>query len=316
MSGNNQRCGRYAPSPSGALHRGNLRTALIAWLQARLTGARFIIRMDDLDAPRNQPGAASQIIDDLLWLGLTFDAADTNNRNNAIVSQSGRGAFYQHAFETLIDKGLLYACRCSRQDIATALSAPTDATAVSVYPGTCRPLATPPSNLPRAAAPVAWRFIASDQSAQFEDQIAGRQHYNVGLHPGDFVVRRKDGIFAYQLASVVDDALLGITDVVRGADLLASTGRQIALFEALAYRPPRFWHVPLMHNQHGQKLAKRAAADSLQQLRQQGLTAANVIASLAASIGLIKDINAISANQLLQQLTSAELQQKLQRYRQ
>ncbi|MGI9291006.1 MAG: tRNA glutamyl-Q(34) synthetase GluQRS [Gammaproteobacteria bacterium] len=296
--------GRYAPSPTGALHFGNLRTALLCWLQARLAGGRLLMRMDDLDAPRNRPGSAEQILDDLSWLGLDHDGE--------VIVQSERSASYEQAFGRLRDQNRLFACRCSRKDIQQALSHPDPAAATSRYPGTCRP------GGPNAVAlqdqqdvPVAWRFNVSGKVIHFEDEVLGPQQDNLAIDPGDFVVRRKDGIFAYQLASVVDDITLGVTDVVRGADLLDSTARQIALFNALDAPPPRFWHVPLMTDSHGEKLSKRDGSMSLKIWREQGRTPAEVIGTLAASIGLVPADSELSAAELLQQLNSDQFKQAL-----
>lgn len=268
--------GRYAPSPTGPLHLGNLRTALLCWLHARTNGGRLLIRMDDLDSPRNRPGAAERILEDLRWLGLDWEGE--------VVVQSARGEQYLDAFELLGETGSAFPCRCSRRDIETAPGVPDPRFPTPRYPGTCRP-----ENRPAAFGPdepVAWRFRVADETLEFRDGILGPQRANLADYPGDFVIRRKDGIFAYQLASVVDDGLLGVTDVVRGADLADSTARQIALFRALGYPVPRFWHVPLMTDAAGMKLSKRDGADSLDGLRAEGRSPAEIVGMLGSSLGL------------------------------
>ncbi len=268
--------GRYAPSPTGPLHLGNLRTALLCWLHARAGGGRLLVRMDDLDTPRNRPGAAARILEDLRWLGLDWE--------DEVVVQSARGEQYRGAFERLVQAGSAFPCRCSRRDIELAPGVPDPRFPAPRYPGTCRP-----ENRPAAFGPdepVAWRFRAADETLEFRDGILGLQRANLADYPGDFVIRRKDGIFAYQLASVVDDGLLGVTDVVRGADLADSTARQIALFRSLGYPVPRFWHVPLMADAAGKKLSKRDGADSLDGLRTEGRTPEEIVGMLGSSLGL------------------------------
>jgi glutamyl-tRNA synthetase len=272
---------------------GNVRTALLAWLQARLGDGRIILRMDDLDSARNKPGAADQILDDLHWLGLDFDGE--------VYYQSRRSEIYLQAFNRLLASGQVFPCVCSRRDIAGILSAPDAHKSTVRYPGTCRPDHSPP--LCPGDRPVAWRFMVNDEDLDYHDQLCGKQLENLAMNPGDFVIRRKDGFFAYQFATVVDDALFGVTDVVRGADLLDSTARQIALFRALHSPVPRFWHVSLMNDRHGKKLAKRDGSDSLARLRNKGVTAESVIGELAASVGLTPTNASLTAHELLDQLT-------------
>lgn len=262
--------------------------------------------MDDLDAPRNRPGSAEQILDDLEWLGLDHDGE--------VIYQSERSEVYEKLFDHLRKAGHLFPCRCSRKDIQQALSHPDGNADTTRYPGTCRPDGPNPVDLESDADfPVAWRFQVSECLIGFEDEVLGQQENNLSMHPGDFVVRRKDGIFAYQLASVVDDMLLGVTDVVRGSDLLDSTARQIALFNALDAKVPRFWHVPLMADTSGEKLSKRDGSMSLAEWRGQGDTPSKVIGKLAASLGLAPADSALSAQALLEQLTPDHLKLSLKR---
>lgn len=240
--------GRFAPSPTGALHAGSLATALASWLDARAAGGRWLIRIEDLDPPREVPGAARQIIDALAQLGLESDAA--------IEYQSRNGARYLAAFEELRRNGCVYACACSRADIDAAIAA-RPGWPVGVYPGTCaqRGLAEPQAR--------AWRFRVDDMDIAFSDRLVGRVRQQLAREVGDFVVRRADGLWAYQLAVVVDDDHQQITDIVRGADLLDNTPRQIALQRALGLATPRYLHVPVIVNARGEKLSKQTGARAI-----------------------------------------------------
>ena len=295
--------GRYAPSPSGVQHLGNIRTALVAWLQARMAGGAFILRMDDLDTLRVKPGSAAQILDDLRWLGMDWDEIEGINYvtdDAGVYVQSASLLHYQRAFEELKTKGRLFPCDCSRKEIAAHVGKP-NAGGHYVSPGTCRHKHR--ENFP-GSTPHAWRFLVKDESIRFDDFLMGVQQQNVAQESGDFVVKRRDGIFAYQLASVVDDIDMGVADVVRGEDLLDSTAAQIALFEALGAMPPRFWHLPLKTDAQGNKLAKRDGSDSLQMLRASGQSAEQVIGQLAFELGLIDRDEALGLEALMAELQS------------
>lgn len=286
MSGQPVR-GRYAPSPTGALHLGNLRTALLAWLFARAAGGRFILRIEDLDLPRSRPGATETMLADLRWLGLDWDEGPDIGGLVGPYVQSMRQALYDEATARLREKGLIYPCYCTRAELAQIASAPQGDDGPR-YPGTCRNL-TARERAAREASGrrPALRFIAPESPVQFDDVLYGPISEAVAATIGDFIVRRSDGIVSYQLAVVVDDALMGITQVVRGADLLASTARQLALYAALEYpRPREYAHVPLMTDAEGVRLAKRDASAGLDALRAAGYTPGRVLASLAASCGL------------------------------
>jgi glutamyl-Q tRNA(Asp) synthetase len=236
--------GRFAPSPTGPLHLGSLAAAVGSWLFARAAGGRWLVRIEDIDAPRVVPGSAEEILDTLVRYGLEWDGE--------IVWQSRRTAVYERALDELRAKRLVYDCACSRADLQRAASAPLGAEAV--YPGTCR------EGIADGRRPRAIRFRAPDDIVVFDDVLRGRVEENVAQRTGDFVVRRADGLFAYQLAVVVDDAEQGVTQVVRGADLLTSTARQIALQKALGYPTPDYAHLPLVVNADGSKLGKREGA--------------------------------------------------------
>ena len=309
-------CGRYAPSPTGRLHLGNLGTALSAWLQVRLQDGRFILRIDDLDQPRNRPGSMEQIIKDLRWLGLDWDEGPDVGGDNGPYLQSQRSHHYQAAFDQLRQSARLFPCGCSRKDIAEALSAPHGASPGKVYPGTCRP-GTPstfdqPSDQ-NSTQDFAWRFAVDNAVVTFNDQVMGEIRQRLADEAGDFVVRRRDGLTAYQLATVVDDQLMAVTDVVRGADLVGSTPRQLSLIHALDYTEPRYWHVPLLMDEHGARMSKRDGTDSLVQWQAAGKTAADLTGFLAHASGLTDSPAAISCEELRQSLDISEFRRRLKK---
>ncbi|MBX2870325.1 MAG: tRNA glutamyl-Q(34) synthetase GluQRS [Acidiferrobacterales bacterium] len=294
--------GRYAPSPTGPLHLGNIRTALVCWLLARLQGGEVFLRFDDLDTPRNKPGSVAQIQADLNWLGLDF--------HPEVYFQSHHLSDYQTALDQLFEKNLVYPCRCSRKEILLLASAPDNRFPPGRYPGTCRP--TDKRFLVGESEQLAWRFKLDNRPQQFNDCIEGAQSENPWESGGDFVVQRKDGFFAYQLATVVDDNNLEITDVVRGVDLIDSTARQLALYQSLQISPPTFWHLPLMLNSQGEKLAKRDGANGLQFYRERGANAEDIVGLLAASLNLVEDRSILSARELLDTITFENLKTALQ----
>jgi glutamyl-Q tRNA(Asp) synthetase len=244
--------GRFAPSPTGALHAGSLVAALASWLDARAHSGQWLIRIEDVDTPRCQPAAAQIILHQLAACGLLPDAPP--------LYQSQRGAIYQQALDQLATAGLAYPCGCTRQDLARALAASgqtRERHGELVYPGTCRHgLQGKPAR--------AWRFLAAaDAPTAWYDRRLGRQTQNVSREVGDFVLRRADGLWAYQLAVVVDDAAQGITDIVRGEDLTDNTARQILLQRALNLPTPRYLHTPLVLGTNGEKLSKQNGAQAL-----------------------------------------------------
>jgi len=306
--------GRYAPSPTGPLHPGNLRTALVAWLQARLEGGAFVLRMEDLDRPRVVEGSADQILDDLRWLGLDWDEGPDVGGPLGPYEQSARDELYAEALDRLDRAGLVFPCYCSRKDIAEAASAPHGRS--PVYPGTCRELTPAERERVRAeknGKTPSWRFRVHPGLVTVDDRVAGPFRQDLDEDVGDFVVRRADELFAYQLAVVVDDLLMGITDVVRGADLLESTPRQVALFEALGAQPPRYWHVPMMRDASGEHMSKRDGSQGLAELRAEGLDAPTVVGRLAASIGLVDAADPVTPARLLQALDTTAFLDRLRR---
>lgn len=281
--------GRYAPSPTGTLHLGNARTALLAWLFARAAGGTFVLRVEDLDAPRVRPGATAQMLDDLRWLGLDWDEGPDAGGPVGPYVQSMRQALYAAALARLRACGLVYPCYCTRAESLRVASAPHGGDEPPRYPGTCRALSAAERRARESAGRhPSLRFHAPERIMHVHDRVAGTQTENVARTTGDFIVCRSDGVIAYQLAVVVDDALMGITQVVRGMDLLDSTARQLALYQALGYAPPReYAHVPLVLDTHGIRMAKRDGAYTLAALRAQPAMAPPIVlGALAASCGL------------------------------
>ncbi len=297
--------GRYAPSPTGPLHLGNIRTALLAWLQTRLAAGQFILRMEDLDQPRVKIGSAERILYELRWLGIDWDEGPNLGGPVGPYDQGSRNDFYHAALYELKREGRLFPCFCSRKDIAQAASAPHAPDSKALYPGTCRNTNAEEVELIRRQKGnriPAWRYRVPNHVITFDDQVAGSISQVLHQEVGDFVVRRADNLFAYQLAVVIDDTLMGITDVVRGADLLASTPRQIELFNALGFRVPQFWHVPLLTNETGERLSKRDGAESIAALRDHGASPEHIVGQLAASVRLVPPGSRLSARELLEEL--------------
>lgn len=238
--------GRFAPSPTGPLHLGSLVAAVASYLEARTHKGEWLVRMEDIDKPREVPGAAEEILHALAAFGFEWDGA--------VVYQSARAETYAAALQRLKDAGLIYACACSRKEIADSATQGIDGL---VYPGTCR------HGLPPGKSARAWRISTEDRSIAFDDAVQGRISQNLGRDVGDFVLQRADGLYAYQLAVVVDDAEQGISDIVRGADLLDSTPRQIYLQQMLGLGTPAYAHVPVLANRNGEKLSKQTLARPL-----------------------------------------------------
>lgn len=291
---------RLAPSPTGALHLGNARTFLINWLLARQQGWRIVLRIEDIDGPRIKAGADRQAIEDLAWLGIDWDEGP--------IYQSQRLAHYQTMLEHLLSQGHAYPCICSRREVASAASAPHAEDGALVYPGTCRQRFDDLGHARSAGREPAIRFQVPDELVTFEDGFAGKRQCQVARELGDFVIAKADGTPAYQLAVVVDDAEAGVTDVVRGNDLIDSTPRQILLYRALGLteRLPRYYHLPLVTGTDGRRLAKRHGDTRLSHYRQQGVPAERLLALLARWSGVACG-EAITAPQLLDRFQLANV---------
>jgi len=280
--------GRFAPSPSGRMHLGNVFSALLAWLSVKSQGGEMVLRIEDLDPDRCRPEYAEILKEDLLWLGLTWDREQTK--------QSLRSDAYEAVFKVLQEKGMVYPCYCTRTELHAA-SAPHASDGRVLYAGTCRGL----SEAERAAktkAP-AWRLTVPCRDVSFCDGLQGMYTENLQADCGDFIIRRADGVYAYQLAVVTDDGDGGITQVVRGMDLLDSTPRQLYLYERLGLTPPEFYHVPLLMAPDGRRLSKREKDLDMGVLRRTR-TPEEILGRLAHLAGLLNRPESASAAELVQ----------------
>ncbi len=279
--------GRFAPSPTGDLHLGSALAALGAWASARSRGGRFLYRVEDIDGPRVVAGAEAAQRDALRRLGLDWDEGPDVGGPHAPYRQSERGALYEAALGRLAASGRLFPCRRSRKELQGVASAPHGAEGLPPYPAHFRPagLAADWYGDPAARYDAALRFRVDAAPVRFHDLVAGRVTEDVAGRVGDFVLKRRDGVYAYQLAVVVDDLAMGVTEVVRGADLLDSTARQLQLIRALGGTPPRYAHLPLLVNEAGEKLSKRDGALGLSALFAQGVRPEAVVGWLAWALG-------------------------------
>ena len=280
--------GRFAPTPSGRMHLGNVFAALIAWLSIRSRNGEMVLRMEDLDTQRTSMEFAETLRKDLAWLGLDYDREQ--------VPQSQRSKAYDGYFEMLRDKGLLYPCYCTRNQLH-GVNAPHLSDGTYVYPGTCRNLTEPPKNrLP------SWRVCVPDQLWTVEDKVQGHYELNLATECGDMVVRRADGVYVYQLAVTVDDGEAGVTEVVRGMDLLSSAPRQMYLQELFGFAHPEYGHVPMLMAEDGRRLSKRDRDLDLGEL-QKRIKPEQLIGNLAYAAGLIDAAKAVSARELAKEFS-------------
>jgi glutamyl-tRNA synthetase len=284
---------RLAPSPTGALHVGNARTFLLTWLHVRAAGGSVVYRNDDLDGPRVKAGRDADARSDLLWLGLDWD------EDQPLLVQSARAAVYDAACARLASAGLAYPCVCTRTEIESAASAPHGPEGPA-YPGTCRGrFASIDDARAASGRPPSMRFVTRPGPVTFDDLFAGRRTFDPSVETGDFLVRKAAGTAAYQLATVVDDAESGVDVVIRGADLLPSTARQILLQEALGLPRPAYLHLPLVVGPDGLRLAKRHGDTTIRSLREAGWDAASLVGWLAASAGLCEPGGKLTPRELL-----------------
>ena len=280
--------GRFAPTPSGRMHLGNVFAALIAWLSVRSKNGEMVLRMEDLDTQRTSAEFAETLRKDLTWLGLDYDREQ--------IPQSQRSQAYDGYFEILRDKGLLYPCYCTRSQLH-GVNAPHLSDGTYVYPGTCRNLTDPPKNrLP------AWRVMVPDKLWTVEDHIQGHYELNLATDCGDMVVRRADGVYVYQLAVTVDDGEAGVTEVVRGMDLLSSAPRQMYLQELFGFSHPEYGHVPMLMAEDGRRLSKRDRDLDLGEI-QKRMKPEQLIGNLAFAAGILDRNMPISAVELAKEFS-------------
>ena len=280
-----QPVGRFAPTPSGRMHLGNVFAALIAWLSVRSRGGQMVLRMEDLDTQRTSGEFAEILRSDLRWLGLDWDVETA--------PQSERSGVYDRYFEKMMDEGLLYPCYCTRSQLHS-VNAPHLSDGTYVYPGTCRNLQNPP-----AGRKPAWRVVVPDKIWSFTDRVQGDYSLDLYTDCGDMVVRRADGVYVYQLAVTVDDGEAGVTEVVRGMDLLSSAPRQMYLQELLGFSHPEYGHVPMLLAPDGRRLSKRDKDLDLGELRKR-MMPEQLIGNLAFAAGLTDKYQPVSAKELAQ----------------
>jgi glutamyl-tRNA synthetase len=297
---------RLAPSPTGHLHLGNARTFLLTWLHVRAAGGSLVLRVDDLDGPRVRQEAVGETIEDLTWLGLHWDA------EAGVLVQSRRAEVYAEAADGLLSRGLAYPCVCTRSEIGiavgdTASSAPHGPEGPR-YPGTCRGRWSTRAQAEAASGkPACLRLKTEPGQVRFDDLLYGPQAFDPSMETGDFVIHRNNGVAAYQLATVIDDAESGVDLVIRGSDLLSSTARQRLLQTALGLPMPQVLHVPLVVGEDGRRLAKRHGDTSIRRLRELGWSAAALLARLGATAGLCGPEEEVTLGVLLARYDLARL---------
>ncbi len=288
--------GRFAPSPSGRMHAGNVFTALISWLSVRKAGGRWILRIEDLDPQRSRQEYARLIEDDLHWLGLDWDEGGLSDAGaHGPYSQSERGELYEAALSRLMATGRVYGCGCTRADLRDT-EAPHASDGRVIYSRKCKPEVMPCYE--PVASGKSLRLWVDDESVTYVDGLYGERCVNLARECGDFVLRRADGAWSYQLAVVVDDALMGVNEVVRGNDLLDSAAQQIYLYRLLGYEPPRWMHLPLVCNGQGVRLSKRDGAADMGALRAR-MTARELVGYLAYMGGLLPEPIACEPRELI-----------------
>jgi glutamyl-tRNA synthetase len=296
--------GRLAPSPTGALHLGNARSFLLAWLSVRQQGGKLLMRIEDIDSPRVKPWARDQTLNDLHWLGLDWDWGPDVGGPHASYVQTERTARYSEVLQRLIDDDVIYPCTCTRREVAEAASAPheqelSDLRPIegAIYPGTCRMRRSQD-----CIAEFAWRWRFDPGEAAWMDELLGRQVANPQRQLGDFVIGKSDGTPSYQLAVAVDDYDMGVTEIVRGSDLVPSTYRQLAILRHLGWPSPKYCHVPLIVGPDGRRLAKRHGDTRLSYLRERGITARLLVGYLAWTLGLLASPEELEPRELVGQL--------------
>ena len=290
--------GRFAPTPSGFLHLGNVFCSLLAWLYAKSSGGKIILRIEDLDPQRCTRPKADQLARDLEWLGLTWDEGAYACENSDSYFQSQRSAIYAKYFVQLEDAGLIYPCFCSRSELHAA-EAPHLSDGRIIYAGTCRQLTLEQRQEKAQKRAPAYRLKVEDKPISFLDGHYGLQSYNLTEESGDFIVRRSDGVYAYQLAVTIDDALMGVTQVVRGCDLLSSTPMQLYLYRLLGFTPPSFCHIPLLVDATGRRLSKRDGDLEIAALRKLYGSPEPIIGLLAYLAGQIAKPEPLRVSDLL-----------------
>jgi len=290
--------GRFAPTPSGFLHLGNVFCTLLAWLFAKSQDGKIVLRIEDLDNSRCSISKADALAKDLEWLGITWDEGAYVSKNHDSFFQSNRFDIYKEYFDKLLSKNIIYPCFCSRTELH-AVNAPHASDGSYIYPGTCRNLTYTEREARKQTRHPSYRLKVLDKSISFIDGHYGELQYNLVKESGDFIVRRSDGIYAYQLAVVIDDALMNVNQVVRGADLLSSTAMQLYLYDLLELKAPSFTHIPLLTAPDGRRLAKRDGGMEICVLKEKLRQPEKLIGWLAFMAGQLDKYEPIKAQELL-----------------
>ncbi len=289
--------GRFAPTPSGNMHLGNALCYLLAWLSARSQSGGVVLRFEDTDLMRMRPGAVEQTFSDLLWLGLDWDEGPSPDERGGEYFQSCRTEIYDRRFDELRARGLVYPCFCSRRDVRLA-SAPHAEDRAAVYPGTCRALSPAEAAERMKKRAPAWRLRLEDERVSFRDRLRGDFSCEILREYGDFPIRRADGVYCYQFTAALDDALMGVTEVLRSRDLLSSAPWQVYLQRLFGFEPPAFVHIPLLLDEQGRRMAKRDFSLSLREVRRQ-YSAEEVVGALGFLAGLQDEPRPCAARELI-----------------
>lgn len=289
--------GRFAPTPSGNMHIGNAMCYLLAWLSARSQGGSVVLRFEDTDLMRMRPGAVEQTFSDLLWLGLDWDEGPAPNEHEGPFYQSCRTDIYNQYFDTLLKNGEIYPCFCSRKDVRL-VSAPHAEDRAALYPGTCRNLPAEEAQERMKRKAPAWRLRLDDVTVSFHDRLLGDFTTSVLREYGDFPIRRKDGVYCYQFTVALDDALMGVSEVLRSRDLLSSAPWQVYIQQRFGFEAPVFVHIPLLLDADGQRMAKRDFSLSLKEVRRR-YSAEEVVGRLGFLAGLQEEPVPCTAESLL-----------------
>lgn len=289
--------GRFAPTPSGNMHVGNALCYLLAWLSARSQGGVVVLRFEDTDLMRMRPGAVEQTFSDLLWLGLDWDEGPAPDERGGAYFQSCRTEIYDKYFDELRGRGMVYPCFCSRRDVRL-VSAPHESDRAAVYPGSCRDLSPQEVAERMKKRAPAWRLRLGDETVVFRDRIRGALSCEILREYGDFPIRRADGVYCYQFTVALDDALMGVTEVLRSRDLISSSPWQVYVQRLFGFEPPVFVHIPLLLDPDGQRMAKRDFSLSLREVRRH-YSAEEVVGALAYLAGLLDEPHPCTAEELL-----------------
>lgn len=289
--------GRFAPTPSGFLHLGNVFCMLLAWLFSKSQGGKIVLRIEDLDSSRCSIAKADALAKDLEWLNITWDEGAYANNEHGSFFQSNRFDIYKEYFDKLLSQNMIYPCFCSRSELHS-VNAPHASDGIYIYPGTCRDLACFERQAKMQTRNPSYRLKVTDKTISFVDNHYGKLQHNLAKECGDFIVRRSDGIYAYQLAVVIDDALMGVNQVVRGSDLLSSTAMQLYLYELLELKSPSFTHIPLLITPDGRRLAKRDGSMEISVLKEKLKQPEKLIGWLALMAGQIDKYEPIKVEEL------------------